>query len=519
MNRTEIVAALGAATEAQMIEDAKRLPAEVDLVEARLDRLADPRQADLAALARGLGRPAIATLRPAAEGGSFHGTVEERAALLAAAERAGFPWIDLEADLAERVPRGGARRIVSWHGTEPTNVSGAAAIDGLVRFDADVLKVACTAASAAAALDFVDGALARGRALGRPVVALAMGRPGRFLRPLAVPKGAPFLYTAAHSSRKTAGGQLSVAEALRIVGGRPLTPEARVYAVAGADVAASLSPAAHNAAFRARGLDALYVDLSADTFEDVLAVARRLPLAGLSVTAPFKADARAAASAATAAAEASGAANTLLRDAGGAWHADDTDGDGFLSALALALAEPDTALDLCVHRATDALLHLDARRFGTERAPLDTALVYGTGGAARAIAAALRRAGVRVSITGRDLGRAVALAVALGGVEAISPERANSRKFDLLVRAIPGIDGADLALDPFEFQRKGFAADVVYRPIETPFLLAARMAGRVPVSGLLMFAAQAMLQAATFTGTEVHEVRDAVAHGIESALA
>ena len=61
-----------------------------------------------------------------------------------------------------------------------------------------------------------------------------------------------------------------------------------IYGVLGKPVSHSVSPAMHNAAFRAAHLDAVYLPLAAADFDDFMAFADAVGLAGASVTAPFK---------------------------------------------------------------------------------------------------------------------------------------------------------------------------------------------------------------------------------------
>lgn len=517
-SRPLLVASSGARDRAGLLADVRALPPEADLVEVRLDRFADPQGEDLPSLVRAIPRPAILTLRPRDHGGEFAGDAVARRAVLAAADAAGFSWVDVEEDLAASVPRGRARRIVSWHGSSAGG-DGAARVRDLAGRDADVVKVAARIDDAAAALRFVKGATAARADDGPPVVAIAMGPAGRWLRPLAGRFRMPLLYAAMHPSRKTAEGQVTLADLLQIHRVLRIGPTTRVFAVAGADVAGSLSPAVHNEVFARLGLDAVYVDLQTPRWSEALAAARALPLAGLSVTAPFKQDALAAADDVEPEVAAIGAANTLVRDAD-RWRAANTDATGFLAALDLAMNDPAAAEDVCVGHTFDPLRALDAeaaRHAGKGR--IESALIYGTGGVARAVCRALRARGVRTWVTGRHQPSVTAFVMTQGGgVTGITPGRAASQKFDLLVKAVPDVPLDDLELDPFDFGRHGFAADVVYRPLDTEFLLACRRAGRIPIPGILMFAEQAVLQATAFTGATPAEVRPWIADALAAAF-
>lgn len=154
--------------------------------------------------------------------------------------------------------------------------------------------------------------------------------------------------------------------------------------VAGWPVGHSRSPAMHNAALVALGLDWLYVPvpLKAEAFEPTVRALPASGFRGLNVTVPHKEAAAALADERSPAVEAIGAANTLTF-AGARIAAENTDAGGFLDALG--------------------------------ESPRGTrALVLGAGGSARAVAWALREAGAaEVSVCNRTPQRAAELARSL----------------------------------------------------------------------------------------------------------
>ena len=248
--------------------------------------------------------------------------------------------------------------------------------------------------------------------------------------------------------------------------------------VVGAPVEHSLSPVIHNAAFAALDLDWSYFAVSVPPGQAGRAVAamRSLRLGGVSVTMPHKQDAAAAVDVLTPAAERLGAVNCL------AWRGtriegDSTDGAGFLDSLRVDHAwDPE----------------------GTR------AVVVGAGGAARAVVAALADAGAReVAVVNRSADRARAAAALAGdrgrvvGTEAVDDA-------DLVVNATPVGMGGDGAL-PLDADRLGagqVVADLVYEPLETPLLVAARARGAVPVTGIGMLVHQAAHAFRAWTGED-----------------
>lgn len=250
-----------------------------------------------------------------------------------------------------------------------------------------------------------------------------------------------------------------------------------IAAVVGDPVDHSMSPAVHNAAFAAAGLDWAYgaFRVPAGGGASAVEAMRSLGLGGLSVTMPLKDEVAQAVDRLTPGARALGAVNCVFRD-GDELVGDNTDGDGFLWSLRRELGfEPD----------------------GRQVA------VLGAGGAARAIVEALGRAGARVTVHNRSADRAAEAArvherAAVGGDDALAEAA-------LLVNATSvGMEGGpapdDLPLAPALLRPDLAVADIVYRPRVTPLLAAAAAIGAPTLGGLGMLVGQAAAQFEHWTG-------------------
>ncbi len=262
-------------------------------------------------------------------------------------------------------------------------------------------------------------------------------------------------------------------------------PRTRAFGLVGRPVAHSLSPAMHNAAFLALGMDAVYLafDVPAEALGAALEGARALGFGGLNVTVPHKEQALALAACAAPSARLTGAANTLVpADAG--WEAHNTDVEGFAGALA-----EDLGFDPRGRRCW----------------------ILGAGGAARAAVAALARARPQeILVMNRNRKRAERLAAAMGpavGVplRAVEADRftAQAQPGDLVVSATP------LGLEPdtrwpwdlAEIPPGLFVFDMAYRAGgETSLVLQARAAGHRAVSGRSMLLRQGAAAFALWTG-------------------
>jgi shikimate dehydrogenase len=131
-------------------------------------------------------------------------------------------------------------------------------------------------------------------------------------------------------------------------------------------------------------------------------------------------------------------------------------------------------------------------------------LVLGAGGAARAVVLTLGRAGCDVTVAARRAEAAAqAAALAPAGRGMTWDQVAETvPTVDVIVQATPlGMAGApSMPFDPGLLRPGQVVADLVYHPLETPFLAAAAQAGAAPVSGLGMLVHQAALQVEAWTG-------------------
>jgi shikimate dehydrogenase len=243
------------------------------------------------------------------------------------------------------------------------------------------------------------------------------------------------------------------------------------------------SPAIHEAAFRALGLPwrSVAVDGPAGRAAAALAAVAALDVRGLSVTMPLKEEVAGLVDELEAVAARLGSVNCVT-PAGDRWVGASTDGAGFVDALADAGVSP------------------AGRRW----------LVLGAGGAARAVVLALAEIGaVDVAVLARRPERAAA-AAALAGVRGrvVEPAEADVdvAAADVVVNATPlgmaGVLAGRVALDPALLSASQVVVDLVYEPLETPLLTAARAKGATAVDGLGILVHQAAHALRRWTGQE-----------------
>ncbi len=457
----------------------------VGFIELRLDFLA--KAPDFKRLLEYKLVPFVATVRRGSDGGRFNAPEDARKTLLRQAIVAGFDWVDLETDIADSIPRfGKVKRIVSYHNMRETPRDLEQIHERMCKQDADVVKLAVKAQTPADNL----------RVLGllknppKPTVAHCMGDLGMPSRFLGAKYGAPFTYAAHNKERGIAPGLPSYLEMKRLYYYDRIRPTTKVYGVIGDPIGHSLSPLLHNKAFRAVGLDAVYLPFRVPKGElpAFLKVFDQLPVEGYSVTIPHKEAAAALARELDPAVASTKAANTLLRRGEGHFAAFNTDFTGTLSTL-------------------HDLHQVD---MGAESPPLTghealhgrPVLILGAGGVARAVAFALAHEGALLTITNRTSERAHRLAEEVQGRHVDWAARHNVN-CDLVINCTsvgmhPNIDESPLH---HSFLKPGLTVfDTVYNPETTLLVREARQRDCKVITGVELFIRQAVTQFELFTG-------------------
>jgi shikimate dehydrogenase len=248
-----------------------------------------------------------------------------------------------------------------------------------------------------------------------------------------------------------------------------LSGNARLAGITGWPVGHSRSPRLHGFWLERHRIDGAYVPLRIEPahFPAAIRGLMRSGFAGVNVTIPHKVAAFAISDTVEDSARRAGAVNTLVFE-NGRIKGSNTDGWGFLENLRSNRVDPAAG----------------------------PALILGAGGSTRAIAAALMDLGVNVTVANRTRARAEQLAAELPGLGVIDWEARGSALADhaLLVNTTSlGMAGHDpLEIDLDRVADGLTVADIVYVPLETPLLAAARARRIRCVGGLGMLLYQAV---------------------------
>ena len=265
---------------------------------------------------------------------------------------------------------------------------------------------------------------------------------------------------------------------------RTLSGRAKLAGVMGWPVAHSRSPCLHGFWLSQNDIDGAYLPLPVQP-ENLAAALKALPalgFAGVNLTVPHKVAALGLVDRLSDEAKRIGAVNTVVVASDGRLEGSNTDGYGFL-----------------------AHLKASAPQWRPKNGP---AVLLGAGGAARAIAVALQDAGVEeVRLVNRTVARAEELAAAFGKqIKTVAwQDRALALKdAGLLVNSttlgMSGQPALEIGLD--HLPRSAAVYDIVYVPLETPLLAAARSRGNPTVDGLGMLLHQARPGFAAWFGIE-----------------
>jgi shikimate dehydrogenase len=247
-----------------------------------------------------------------------------------------------------------------------------------------------------------------------------------------------------------------------------------IAAVIGSPVQQSLSPVMHNAVFAAQRRKGIYVaiEVEAEDVEQFLRQAQERGLRGLSVTMPLKEIIFSLLTTHDVSSVRSGSVNTVLFEKDGSVRGLDTDGSGCCEALAAS---------------------------GIQIAGSQV-VVLGAGPTARSIISALAVwEAADIAIVNRTPARAQKAAN-------IAPQARVGAESDIAAAAIlinatsVGMGTTTLPIEPGSLHDGLVVFDVVYSPLETALLQAARNVGAVTIDGLQMLVHQAALQQKAWFG-------------------
>jgi 3-dehydroquinate dehydratase/shikimate dehydrogenase len=490
----------------------------VDIAELRVDCLDPDERFLIRQFPEQAGLPVILTVRRDVDGGNYAEGEASRIRLLAqglafaeADRRKNFAYVDLEEDLdvpslEEAARTFGTQVIRSSHNLKGIDEDIPGKLRKLRRAGDEIAKIAVLARSSADVLAMVRAAREEQNT---NKILLCMGHYGAFTRILAEKLGSQISYTSGGEpdTPPAAPGQFLPREMVELYRFRGITPETKVFGVVGHPLAVTGSPKFFNTIFGLENTDAVYVPFPADSLKDFMSLAEELDLQGVSVTIPYKEEVVQYLASMSDDVERIQACNTIIRGPQG-WRGTNTDMRGFSDSLLDFMSTP-PARD--INRGRGGLWTITAPLMALKGGPHPVSslrgkrvTVIGAGGAARAVAAELRRLKARVLVLNRTVMKARALAVPYrfqwGGLDDRGVDQMGKYS-DIIIQTTPaGMEG-NPDRDPLElytFTGKELVMDLVYRPERTPFLQRAAAAGCPVLNGYDMLIRQARYQYTQF---------------------
>lgn len=441
-----------------------------DLIEIRFDHFAQ--------LPRDFSRfkefqiPKIATLRSVAQGGKYAGKDDIKLRFLVRAYNGAFDFIDVEEDfpLLHNRDLDGIRIIVSSHifDSSPRMMT---VVDRLVANGSkgDTPKVVYKTETLTDVASLVSAGKLYSLAE-RKFALIGMGPLGSITRVCANRFGASLTYVSLEPGKESAPGQIDLAT-MKWLGNRAI-----ITGIIGHPLEHTVSPAMHNAAFRALRVPGMYFKLPAAPveLEAVTQMMVDLDMRGLNVTIPHKESIISLLDRLDIDALKVGAVNTIINDKG-RLTGSNTDLYGVARSFELA--------------------NFDAKD--------KDVLVVGAGGASRAVCAYLSGAGAKIKITNRTNTKAASLAEKFDNVTAVEFDSLSKGKYDAIVNCTPiGMKGFpnEIPLPAETIQEGMLVLDTIYNPEITKLLEVAKEKGALPVSGKDMLIYQAMKAFDLWTG-------------------
>jgi 3-dehydroquinate dehydratase/shikimate dehydrogenase len=473
--KRQVCAVLAAPTAKEMAQQVREALRDTSTMEVRLDWLRNDRERSefLAWLQKNRRRSTLflATCRRVPGGGKFKGGIPAQLRWLSRARQAGCSWCDVEVETFRALSNKNLRQyalprhaLLSVHDFKKTPYLTRQILHAS-RGSFDALKIAAHAKTIADSVRLL--ALAKNS---RNFIAVAMGEAGLPARILALREGSALAYAPVREA--TAAGQVSLHEMMHLYRAQNITRHTRVYGVIGDPIGHSLSPLLHNTGFIALRLDAVYLPFLVQQLADFLGAIEPLGIRGFSVTLPHKQAIMKHLQECEPLAAEIGAVNTVVVRGDRSLYGCNTDYVGVLKAL-------ETKISLLRSRV----------------------LIFGAGGAARAAAFALSRAGAAVAICARRKKLAKSLAKAVH-CEVIPRSALRTESFDAILNATPVGMHPHSAISPLTARELHcrIVMDLIYRPQRTKLLEIAERQGIATVSGLEMFLAQGLAQWELWTG-------------------
>lgn len=294
-----------------------------------------------------------------------------------------------------------------------------------------------------------------------PLIAFGMGELGQETRTGCLAHGALWTYCSV-GGNKIASGQISLKE----------VRAKKLYCLIGNPLGHTMSPAMHNANFKALNINAKYIATPVINLKEFINTFKTRGISGANVTMPYKVEVMKYLDKTDSLSKEIGAVNTI-QNKNGELTGYNTDGYGALLSI------------------KEKIKNIEGKRI----------IILGSGGAARAIYFTLKQEKADLIILARE-GKE---AKKIGEFLLLNDKNleAELEKADILINCTPiGMD-KDESLVPKEYLRKDLTVfDIVYNPLKTRLIKEAESAGCQTILGYKMLVYQGAKSFSIWTGNE-----------------
>lgn len=494
MNRPKICLTLTGRTIDEDLKILDKYRSYIDIAELRADFLEQEERLKVREFPSRAGLPCILTVRRKIDGGQFVEGEASRTTLFARAlafadsdQSKNFDYVDFEEDfnvqsLVDAALAFGIKIIRSVHSMEEPVKNIVERLASLKSTGFEIPKIAFMPKSLKDVEDLFKEAESLKDSEHILIAMGPLGLPSRILS-AKLKNYLTFVSAPENSENTKAIGHLDPIVMNNVYHFPSIDAQSKIYGITGWPLLVTSSPALHNEGYRLNKMNAVYIPLPAENFEDAFSFANAIGIEGMSVTIPHKEKVLECVKDQDEKVQLIGASNTIVKK-DGKWKCYNTDIDGFSKSLLEFLG----------------LKNLRGKKVA----------IIGAGGASAAVAAAVKMLKGKACIFNRTVRKARLLSAKYGfKYSSLSPDAVKMlNKYNQIIIQTTSI-GMN-AKEPFatkddpiwfyDFTGKEKVFDIIYVPQETPVMKRAREAGCKTCNGLDMLKYQGYEQFELFTG-------------------
>ena len=496
MNKPLICLCLTASTIAEDLKLIEKYRSYIDLVELRVDLLEEDERLQIRAFPLQAQLPCILTIRRTVDGGNFSEGEAARSMLFARAlayasedKQNNFAYVDFEEDfrvssLQDAALAYGTKIIRSFHDMKNPLESLSEKLKLMKNSRFEIPKIAFMPHSLK---DVTDAYKEMQRFKNTSQIVVAMGQLGLPSRILAQRFNSYLSYCSPEdlTLKLSDIGHTDPKTLEEIYHFHDIDDETKIYGITGWPLKYTSSPNLHNTSFKREKMNAVYIPFRAENASEAFEFANELGIKGFSVTIPHKEDIIKSLFTVEKKVDEIGACNTVINESG-VWLGYNTDCIGF----------------------TKALLEFT----GLKNLKKKKVAIIGAGGAARAIAYAVKKMGGKACIFNRTISKARLLGKKYGFEYATLSQESIPllKKYkDIIIqttsKGMGSTEPSNEKNDPlwfYDFSGEEMLYDIIYEPEVTPIMARAEKAGCFVHNGYSMLKYQADEQFKLFISTK-----------------